>query len=616
MIPILTRLETYANSVNMKTLIAARVLALSLATVAFSAAGADDVAFSLSFDENSVVPCPSADWAIQDDRQRHPGKWLINNYCKRISVSAKEVDGEKCTELKLNRKDCDTAFSLCSDRFPVRGGSGFRLTVRVRGTYSLKEAQGQWGRGGTYLGWYDADGHRLVTELHFVLPCDDKGWQDVSVVGHVPADAVEAFVVIGTDSPNFKEGQRICLSQVTFVHVDAASVPRKAVVRPEPLTTELAPDVTPLTKGLATLRDDGMTLIDGKPFFPIGIFSVHRCEANSNSFELAFRQLADAGFNLVHTYEWKRDASYAEYLDLAEKHGMKLLNNPTRSMFRKNIGEERTRPNMLAWYLADDASKRTTPEKLRRFSLDVKSCDNAHLTAQADSLGSHYKTRYADFIGSTDVFLPEIYTACADHQIGHEVLFVDYQVKALFRELAEAGNPVKGIWPLLQQFKGWGGWKRFPTHSELKAMAYIAITAGAHGLTWYTYAAAKSGTGNPGAADDPERWEDLASVTRELSSIQDDLASRTARQQPKVMVVKGPAKDGFGYGAIHFLLKEGSGKGQLLVAVNAALQPVTAHFRIPEAVGAEVLFENRKMSVKDGIVDEFEPNGVHVYRLK
>ena len=295
---------------------------------------------------------------------------------------------------------------------------------------------------------------------------------------------------------------------------------------------------------------------------------------------------------------------------------MKLLNNPTRSWLSENVRKERMRPNMLAWYLADDASKHTTPEKLRRYSLDVKSYDNAHLTAQADSLGNFYKTRYADFIGSTDVFLPELYTACADHQIGHEVLFVDYQVKALFRELSEAGNPVKGIWPLLQQFKGWGGWKRFPTRSELKAMAYIAITAGAHGLAWYTYAAAKSGSGNPGAADDPERWEDLASVTRELSSIQDGLASRTARQQPKVTIVKGPAKDGFGYGAIHFLLKEGSGKGRLLIAVNAALRPVTARFKALEADCAEVLFENRKISVKDGVVDEFDPNGVHVYRLR
>ena len=479
-------------------------------TVAFAAVCLGETVFSLGFGGDSVAPSAPASSAEPDIQFRHPGKWMANNYCNRLSISAKEEDGEPCTELKLNRNGADTQFSLNGDRFPVKGGSGFRLTFRVRGTYPLKDALGQWGRGGSYVGWYGADGNRLTTEFHFKLSFDDASWQDVSVAGHVPDDAVEAFIVIGADSPNFKEGQRVCLAKATFALVDAASVPRKIVARPAPLTTELAPGIEPLTRNLATLREDGMTLIDGKPFFPIGIFSVHRCEANSNNLDVAFRQLKDAGFNLVHTYNWKRGEDYTEYLDLAEKYGMKLLNNPTKSMLAKNVGAERMRPNMLAWYLADDASKRTTPEKLRQFSLEVKSLDNAHLTAQADSLGSDYKTRYADFIGSTDVFLPELYTACGAHQIGHEVLFVDYQVKALFRELSEAGNPVKGIWPLLQQFKGWGGWKRFPTRAELKAMAYIAITAGAHGLVWYTYAAAQSAADNPGAADVPERWADLA----------------------------------------------------------------------------------------------------------
>ena len=41
------------------------------------------------------------------------------------------------------------------------------------------------------LGNLGADGNRLVTEFHFGLTYDDRGWQDVSVEGHVPEDAVE-----------------------------------------------------------------------------------------------------------------------------------------------------------------------------------------------------------------------------------------------------------------------------------------------------------------------------------------------------------------------------------------------------------------------------------------
>jgi hypothetical protein len=315
----------------------------------------------------------------------------------------------------------------------------------------------------------------------------------------------------------------------------------------------------------------------------------------------------------VHTYDWKRGDDYSEYLDLAEKYGMKLLNNPA-SPIEKRVLEERVRPNMLAWYLADDASKRTTPEKLRQKSLTVKMYDNAHLTAQADSLGNAYKTRYADFIGSTDVFLPEIYTVCSSRQIGHEVLFVDYQVKAVFRELREAGSPVKGVWPILQQFKGWGGWARFPTLKELRAMAYIAIVAGGHGLTWYTYASARPSPNNIGAAENAQSWKDLVCVTRELASIQDDIASRTSKKQLKATIMNGPKHDVFGNSSIHTILKDGI-DGNLMIAVNTAPKAVTVQFAVSGAECKE-MFQNRLINCKNGFIDNFEANEVHVYRIR
>ena len=588
------------------------VLALAAVSV-IKCVDAGDVAFSLGFDEKSVMSSAIKAASLSTVQPRHPGKWIVNNYDNRITISVKEIEGIKCAHLKLNRKDCDTQFAFRGDRFAVRGGSGFRLTLRVRGTYSLKDAQGQWGRGGTYIGWYDAEGNRLGTEFHFGLAFDDKTWHDASVEGIVPDDAVEAVIEIGSDAPNFKEGQTLCIASANFEHIDSALVAKVEIAKPKPLEAELASGVKPIAKGIVTLRDDGMTLIDGKPFFPIGIYSVHRCAANSNNLENAFRQLRDAGFNLVHTYDWKRGEDYTEYLDLAEKYAMKLLNNPA-SPIEKRVLEERIRPNMLAWYLADDASKRTTPEKLRQKSLTVKMYDNAHLTAQADSLGNAYKTRYADFIGSTDVFLPEIYTVCSSRQIGHEVLFVDYQVKAVFRELREAGNPVKGVWPILQQFKGWGGWARFPTLKELRAMAYISIVAGGHGLTWYTYASARPSPNNFGAAEDPQSWADLASVTRELASIQDDLASRTSKGLLKATVVNGPKHDVFGNGSIHAILKEGV-DGRLLIAVNTAPESVKAQFSFSGGECQEV-FQKRSIKCMNGFIDDFDANEVHVYRIR
>ena len=372
-----------------------------------------------------------------------------------------------------------------------------------------------------------------------------------------------------------------------------------------------------------TLRGDGFTLVDGRPFFPIGIFSVRKAKQNGNSFDNAFRSLKDAGFNMAHTYMWKReDPDFKEFLDASKRHGIWLLLNPARQEL--NLPAERDRPNVLAWYLADDTSRHWTPDSLRMRSGFCAAMDGGrHLSAQADSLGNGVKSRYFDFIPCTDVFLPEIYTVCVKGTVGNEVLFVGSQMRTIFRELAAAGSPVKSIWALLQHFSGWGGWERFPTRAEQRAMTYLAIVKGAHGVVWYTYIGSGESPKGMGAANSPETWEDLASVTRELASIQDDLAAPNVPEQPKVEIVDGDKADGFGDTSVSMLLKDCPGE-RLLLAVNTSLKPVKARITVRELRQAFEVFEKRAVDAVETAVgtgqfaftDEFEPNGVHVYRMK
>ncbi len=372
-----------------------------------------------------------------------------------------------------------------------------------------------------------------------------------------------------------------------------------------------------------TLRGDGFTLIDGKPFFPIGIFGVRKASQNSNSFDNAFASLKAAGFNLAHTYLWKREEQdFQEYLDASARHGIWLLDNPAWQELY--VPAERDRPNILAWYLADDASRHWKPDSLRmRSGLCAALDGHTHLSAQADSLGNGARTRYADFIHSTDVFLPEIYTVCASEVVGNEVLFVGSQMRTIFRELREAGSPVKSIWALLQHFTGYGGWKRFPTRAEQRAMTYLAIVRGAHGVMWYTYVGPEDDAKGAGAARIPEHWEDLASVTRELASIQNDLAAPNVPEQPAVEIVEGDKADGFGDPSVSVLLKDNAGD-RLLIAVNTSLKPVKASITLRWTRQANEIFEKRAIATaeagygtgKFSFTDSFAPNGVHVYRLK
>jgi hypothetical protein len=145
-------------------------------------------------------------------------------------------------------------------------------------------------------------------------------------------------------------------------------------------------------------------------------------------------------------------------------------------------------------------------------------------------------------------------------------------------------------------------------------MAYIAIVAGGHGLTWYTYASARSSPNNIGAAENAQSWKDLVCVTRELASIQDDLASRTSKKQLKATIMNGPNHDVFGNSSIHTILKDGI-DGNLMIAVNTAPKAVTVQFAVSGAECKE-MFQNRLINCKNGFIDNFEANEVHVYRIR
>ena len=94
-----------------------------------------------------------------------------------------------------------------------------------------------------------------------------------------------------------------------------------------------------------SLRNDGMTLIDGKPFFPIGMYAVCKREFNGKSFDVAFKGLKDAGFNMAHTYGNSYDP---EFLAAAAKYGFKLWVE-ARFPDRRLIEVGRHNPSIIAW---------------------------------------------------------------------------------------------------------------------------------------------------------------------------------------------------------------------------------------------------------------------------
>ena len=369
------------------------------------------------------------------------------------------------------------------------------------------------------------------------------------------------------------------------------------------------------TKGpQVTLRDDGVTLVDGKPFFPIGIYRVRKMEKNGNDYRTAFRELKAAGFNTVHTYDTWQMKSFQEFLDAAEEVGMKMFipvgaENGNGGFNEKYVLAARNRKSLLAWYLADDTALHVMKRELLWRHTRCKALDPWHITMHADAAGGECGHRFGEYFDTTDVFAPEVYPVQQAKPHGREVLQALASQKVVQDTLAANGWPRKASWPIIQHFDGWAVWNRFPTEAELRAMTYASIAHGARGILFYAYTGTgwhREGRWARGVRDVPERWDEICRLAGELRSLSDALVARDAKAQPRVSVDRGEV--------VARLKDFGDG---LLVTANATTNAVRATFGVTGVRRAVPLFEPaRTLDATHGLTDDFAPYGVHVYKLE
>ena len=371
-----------------------------------------------------------------------------------------------------------------------------------------------------------------------------------------------------------------------------------------------------------TLRDDGMTLVDGKPFFPIGLYGVMRREFNDHNFAKAFGGLKAGGFNIAHSYSEARDPSF---LSEAEKHGF-MLWMETRLPDSRFAERERHYPHVLAWYLGDDTSGHQMPWELIDYDEATKAVDPNRITCQADGVRSAAEvSAYFDYVEGTDVFLPEIYPLVLDTPEENRecVARVIRDMKRIASDIKESGvKRPRGIWPIIQYFQGWG-WKHFPTREELFAMTFAAVCHGAHGMTWYAYCGMvrpERKQYNYGVTSTPERWRNICDLATRLRSLAPVLSERPIARQPDVKIVSGPKKDPLGYDCISTLVKQHDGV-YYLIAVNSSDRKVVASIGLSTVCNgvksAEMLFEQSEYKfIGSRIVSEFEPFAVKIWRIK
>ena len=369
-----------------------------------------------------------------------------------------------------------------------------------------------------------------------------------------------------------------------------------------------------------TLRDDGVMLLKGKPFFPIGVYGIKPHEFNGNSFNRAFADLKTAGFNAGHAYLYRWDPGF---LAAAASNGMSLwtdgkcaLNGAKNDWFM-NTG--RHDPSTIAWYIGDDTSMNTTPQQLLDRDEACRMLDGTRLTCHADGVaGNRAKDNFQDYVPYADVFMPELYPidGTKDEACVAEVCRDMDRCRGDIRRFGGSGRHY-AIWAIMQCFHG-KSWKRYPTAAEMRAMAFAAIVHGANGMAWFHYGGEmsdpkKSYSGIFRTQDD---WNAMTNLVRQIRDMSPVLLERTPSRQPSPEIVSGPLSDQLGQVAVSALLKEHCGVVYLF-AVNAAAGTVRARFQLEMDVAAgDVEWEERKVSVVNGMFeDDFGPLGVHVYRF-
>lgn len=253
-----------------------------------------------------------------------------------------------------------------------------------------------------------------------------------------------------------------------------------------------------------TFDESGIARIDGKPFFPIGVYTY---EINGS----VMADLMEKRFNtVVGIFE-------PGQLDLIASRGMKAV-CPTGP---KWLEAATTHPALLGWYLVDEPEGHGhTPAGVHEAYLKVKQRDPYHPIGLCHFLFD----AIAQFKDGSDFTMTDVYPVTANRDVPLRNIGVHIdQTRAIH------GKNWPN-WAYIQDFGGpktdGGKWAQ-PLPHEVRAMTWIALAHRAQGILYFSYW--------PQA---PATWASIGTLNRELERIVPwltapgrELATRTDKPQ-------------------------------------------------------------------------------------
>jgi hypothetical protein len=276
--------------------------------------------------------------------------------------------------------------------------------------------------------------------------------------------------------------------------------------------TLLAPLPTPAAS--TAIDSAGNLVVDGEPFYPIGIYHVSWIGNRQGEDAVPdVTVIGEAGFNSIHaTLDARPDS--IDFLDACAASGLRLFAE-TPSPPDAFINLWKAHSALVAWNIADDfnAPYSGTPnhpvaEVTARRDL-TESLAPGHLTYASG--GSYPGYRIEEYAGAADLLAFQAYPiASLTSPFEDELEEIAESWEYVTAELDGSGQTVIAN---PQSFRWDGG--RWPTVSEQRNMLYTTLLYGPKGVLWYAY----WDGGKPLPELNPGVWKEVGREVAELGTL-------------------------------------------------------------------------------------------------
>ncbi len=231
------------------------------------------------------------------------------------------------------------------------------------------------------------------------------------------------------------------------------------------------------------IGDNNETLIDGKPFFPAGFYSMAEGDKNE--------PVAKAKYNVVIGV---KTSSSKAWLDSCKQLGLlgmatisrKSISDFDGSAIRNYVRDIKNHPALLGYYLFDEPHPENTgqtPEEIKHVYDVIADEDPYHPVA----ICINHLDLIKQYIDCYDILMPDFYP------IQQNIL----PLKSLYAVIEKSIRYVdkrKPVWPVLQSFgqdvtEDMGEKSHYitPTPEQERCMTYLALTNKIQGLMFFSY---------------------------------------------------------------------------------------------------------------------------------